>query len=326
MWQRLKKLVGQVQHDCRICVCLHGLTMSFVKSFSFVFKAVAVYEGQSMADAPACIQLRKIFLLAGMAINRALLEPRGDGRLPVHSVLKDKHYTISFILIQSFWVSSSPCLVGCQDAWFCWGLLSTSSVQATTALWRKLERRVSFVLEGTMSQVHVRSIERQRKENVVSAISLKQSYTAHILDFFSLIIDPVTELHLPWKCPSALLHYLLSRSPCDNTEDGRQHFPLRMCNSIFLLFSYSDCSFIFRVLLGLIPIQSSGRSLGSLTAPCVLTVGFPLCFTLLPLPPASAVFAQKAVVGLEASGGVVRVQQGDAAKAFFTLDLAPDFS
>lgn len=64
----------------------------------------------------------------------------------------------------------------------------------------------------------------------------------------------------------------------------------------------------------------------SLTSPCVLTVGFPLCFTLLPLPPASSVFAQKAVVGPEASGGVVRFQQGDdAAQIFFTLDLASEF-
>lgn len=124
MWQRLKKLLGQVQHHCRICICLHGLDVNFVKCFSFVFQAVTVHEGQSMAEvglcptsrtswqenisygstaplhcgwAPACTQLRKVFLLAGMAINRALLEPRGDGHLPVHSVLKDKHDTISLI-------------------------------------------------------------------------------------------------------------------------------------------------------------------------------------------------------------------------------------
>lgn len=137
MWQRLKKLLGQFQHHCRICICLHGLDVNFVKCFSFASRQ-SLHEGQSLAEvgctllpaqagscgstapfhcgwAPACTQLRKVFLLAGMAINRALLEPRGDGHPPVHSVLKDKHATISLILVPSFWVSSIPCLVGCQD-------------------------------------------------------------------------------------------------------------------------------------------------------------------------------------------------------------------
>lgn len=56
----------------------------------------------------AFAQLRKMFLHAGMAINRALLEPHGDGHLPVHLVLRDKHDTISLIPISSLWVSSSP--------------------------------------------------------------------------------------------------------------------------------------------------------------------------------------------------------------------------
>lgn len=171
MWQRLKKLLGQVQHHCRICVCLHGLHVNFVKCFSFVSEALTVHEGLSTdqggavpysctnwqesisysstaplhrAWAPERAQLRKMFLLAGMAINRALPEPRGDGCLHVHSVLKDKHNTIPFILISSFWVSSSPCLVGCQDDWFCWGLPSRSSLQATVAWQKNLERRADF--------------------------------------------------------------------------------------------------------------------------------------------------------------------------------------
>lgn len=53
MWQRLKKLLGQVQHHCRICVCLRELNVNFVKRFSFVFKAVTVHEGQSMAEGGA---------------------------------------------------------------------------------------------------------------------------------------------------------------------------------------------------------------------------------------------------------------------------------
>lgn len=50
-----------------------------------------------------------------------------------------------------------------------------------------------------------------------------------MLEFF-----PTAELHLPWKSPSALL-YLLFHSPCDNIEDGRQHFPVHISNSLFLL-------------------------------------------------------------------------------------------
>lgn len=94
--------------------------------------------------APARAQLRKMFLLSGMAINRALPEPRGDGCLHVHSVLKDKHNTIPFILISSFWVSSSPCLAGCQDDWFCWGLPSRSSLRATVAWQKNLEKRADL--------------------------------------------------------------------------------------------------------------------------------------------------------------------------------------
>lgn len=141
-----------------------------MKCFSFASRQ-SLHEGQSLAEvgctllpaqagscgstaplhcgwAPACTQLRKVFLLAGMAINRALLEPRGDGHPPVHSVLKDKHATISLILVPSFWVSSIPCLVGCQDDWFYWGLLSISSLQATAALQRKLKRRADFCTWG----------------------------------------------------------------------------------------------------------------------------------------------------------------------------------
>lgn len=53
MWQSLKKLLGQAQHHCEICVCLHGLTVSFVKRFSFVFGAIAMHEGQSVAEGKA---------------------------------------------------------------------------------------------------------------------------------------------------------------------------------------------------------------------------------------------------------------------------------
>lgn len=56
--------------------------------------------------------------------------------------------------------------------------------------------------------------------------------------FFCLVIEPVIELHLPWKYSSALLHYLLFHSPCDNIEDCRQHFPVHTYNSLFLLFHF----------------------------------------------------------------------------------------
>lgn len=65
---------------------------------------------------------QKMFLLARMATNRVLLEPRGDGYLPGHAVLKDKHDAVSFVLISSLWVSGSPRFLGCQEDRFCQGL------------------------------------------------------------------------------------------------------------------------------------------------------------------------------------------------------------
>ena len=53
MWQSLEKLLGQAQHHCEICVCLCGLTVSFVKRFTFVFEAIATHEGQNVAEGKA---------------------------------------------------------------------------------------------------------------------------------------------------------------------------------------------------------------------------------------------------------------------------------
>jgi len=50
MWQSLKRLLGEAQCHCEICVGLHGLTGSFVKHFSFVFDATATQKGQSVAE------------------------------------------------------------------------------------------------------------------------------------------------------------------------------------------------------------------------------------------------------------------------------------
>lgn len=70
MWQRLKKLVGQVQHHCRICVCLHGLIVNLVKHFILVFEAAAVHEGQSMAE--------------GGAVPHSLHKLAGEHQLRLH--------------------------------------------------------------------------------------------------------------------------------------------------------------------------------------------------------------------------------------------------
>jgi len=58
--------------------------------------------GHLRLASPLC---QKTFLLARMATNRELLEPHGDGHLPSHAMLKDKHNTISLVLILSFWLS-----------------------------------------------------------------------------------------------------------------------------------------------------------------------------------------------------------------------------
>lgn len=86
------------------------------------------------------------------------------------------------------------------------------------------------------SQVAVRSVERWVVEPRKRSIRHKPETTLYcphltfspsrlLLEFF-----PTAELHLPWKSPSALLHVLF-HSP-------RQHFPVRISNSLFLLLRF----------------------------------------------------------------------------------------
>lgn len=48
-----EKLLGEAQHHCEICVCLQGLTIRFVKWFSFVFEAIVTHDGKSVAEGKA---------------------------------------------------------------------------------------------------------------------------------------------------------------------------------------------------------------------------------------------------------------------------------
>lgn len=95
-----------------------------------------------------------------------------------------------------------------------------------------------------------------------------------------MVIEPVIELHLPWKYSSALLHYLLFHSPCEillkkvgSTSQSMRAIP-------------SSCHFIFRLLPGWFPSQSTGKSPGSLTSPCCPHCGLPIL--LYPPPSASS--------------------------------------
>lgn len=93
------------------------------------------------------------------------------------------------------------------------------------------------------SQAAVRSIERwvveprkysihHKPETTLYCPHLTFSSSQLFLEFF-----PTAELHLPWKSLSALLHVLF-HSPCANTDDGRQHFPIHISNSLFLLLHF----------------------------------------------------------------------------------------
>lgn len=131
--------------------------------------------------------------------------------------------------------------------------------------------------------------------------------------FFCLVIEPVIELHLPWKHPSAVLHYSLFHSPCDNTEDGRQHFQAHMCNSLFLLFHFQIAPWA--------DSQASPQEAHQgLSHPHV-----PSHSTLLPLPQLLLSLLRKLLWGWKPAG-TGEVLQGDAAaQTFFPLDLASDF-
>lgn len=98
-----------------------------------------------------------------------------------------------------------------------------------------------------MSQVLVRSIESWRKENVVFAISLKQSYTAHIMGFFSAWL-----LNQLLSCTYLVNPLLLCYIICSFTLPV---IILKMVDSTSQAICAipSSCCFIFRLLLGLIP-------------------------------------------------------------------------
>lgn len=172
-----------------------------------------------------------------------------------------------------------------------------------------------------MSHIPVRSIESWVLEERKCSVCHKPEripYCPNPVFFFSLVIEPVIELHRPWKSPSPLLHYLLFHSPCDNSDDGRQHFPVHLCNSL-LLFHFQMAPWA--------DSQASPQE-GHQGLPQPHASLLWASHSALPSSPRLQLllFAQKPVVGTEASGGVVGAQQGyDAAQTFFTLDLVSDF-